>query len=152
MERIHFINSPVPKLGPPLNARPDHKCPCMTPALTSSRNRYNGSWNLSFKRAGLIAWYIARARGEWVCVFSRNLQTVRTDYDTFDQKHRHPRNSRNLQMTFATTSSFLSSGPWDKALFILVRFASFSDAVAPKHSAKSIVEDCIQSISQRLST
>jgi hypothetical protein len=87
-----------------------------------------------------------------VCVFSRNLETtVRREYDTFDQEQRHPRNSRNLQMTFATTSSFLSSGPWDKALLILVRFASFSDAVAPKHSAKSIVDDCIPSISQRLS-
>ena len=30
---------PVPKLGPPLNARPDHKWPCITPALTSSKNK-----------------------------------------------------------------------------------------------------------------
>ena len=65
--------SPVPKLGPPLNARPDQRCPCMTPALTSSKNRYNESWNLSFTRAALIATYIARARGECMCVFTRNL-------------------------------------------------------------------------------
>ena len=57
---------PVPKLGPPLNARPDHRWPCITPALTSSKNRYRGSWNLSLTRAGFKATYIARARGEWL--------------------------------------------------------------------------------------
>src|SRR6266404_7483148 len=31
--------SPVPKLGPPLKALPDHRCPCITPALTNSRKR-----------------------------------------------------------------------------------------------------------------
>ena len=65
--------SPVPKLGPPLNARPDQRWPCMTPALTSSKNKYSESWNLSFTRAVLIATYIARAKGECVCVLSRNL-------------------------------------------------------------------------------
>ncbi|TFK51953.1 hypothetical protein OE88DRAFT_1658681 [Heliocybe sulcata] len=44
-------------------------------------------------------------------------------------------------MTFATISSFLSSGPVLVPLFTRVRVASFSEAVAPKHSAKSIVED-----------
>lgn len=44
-------------------------------------------------------------------------------------------------MTLATTSSFLSSCPLVLVL-ALVRDASFSEAVAPKHSAKSIVDDC----------
>lgn len=65
---------PVPKLGPPLKARPDHKCPCITPALTSSRNKYSGSWNLSFSFACLIAVNIALASGECMCEFNRNLQ------------------------------------------------------------------------------
>lgn len=65
---------PVPKLGPPLNARPDHKCPCITPALTSSRNKYSDSWNLSFRRACLTAVYIALANGECMWEFNRNLQ------------------------------------------------------------------------------
>lgn len=64
---------PVPKLGPPLNALPDHKWPCITPALTNSRNRYKESWNLSFTRAVRIAVCMARANGECVWVFNRNL-------------------------------------------------------------------------------
>ena len=52
----------------------------------------------------------------------------------------YPLNSRNLQMTFATTSSFLSNGVVDGFL-IFVRAAKRSVAVAPKHNAKSIVED-----------
>jgi len=50
----------------------------------------------------------------------------------------HPRSSRKRQITLATTSSFFSRGP---VFLILVRAASFSVAVAPKHKAKSIVED-----------
>ncbi|KAI0741996.1 hypothetical protein C8Q80DRAFT_169445 [Daedaleopsis nitida] len=65
--------APVPKLGPPLNARPDQRWPWTTPARTSSRNKYNESWNLSFTRAGRSAVYIARAKGECVWVFNRNL-------------------------------------------------------------------------------
>lgn len=45
-------------------------------------------------------------------------------------------------MTFATTSSFLSSCGLLVPLFALVRAACFSVAVAPRQSAKSIVEDC----------
>lgn len=44
-------------------------------------------------------------------------------------------------MTFATISSFFSNEIELWPLFILVRVASFSDTVAPKQSAKSIVED-----------
>ena len=55
-----------------------------------------------------------------------------------NQKVTDPLNSRNLQITLATTSSFLSSGTWGRTL---VRLASFSDAVAPRQSTKSIVED-----------
>lgn len=58
----------------------------------------------------------------------------------------HPRSSRNRQITLATTSSFFSKGPCVKVLLILVRAASFSDAVAPKHNAKSIVDDCVVSV------
>lgn len=50
----------------------------------------------------------------------------------------HPLSSRNLQMTLATASSFLSK---PAGFLALVLAASFSDAVAPKHKAKSIVED-----------
>jgi hypothetical protein len=64
---------PVPKLGPPLNARSLQRWPCITPALTSSRNKYNGSWNLSFKRWTLIAECIARASGVCMWEVSRNL-------------------------------------------------------------------------------
>ncbi len=54
----------------------------------------------------------------------------------------HPRSSRNRQMTLATTSSFLSSTLEPCAALIFVRDASFSDAVAPRQSEKSIVDDC----------
>ena len=73
--------SPVPKLGPPLNARPDQRWPCMTPALTSSRKRYNESWNLSTIRAPLIALYMARASVECMCVFKRNLGKAEAEPD-----------------------------------------------------------------------
>jgi len=43
-------------------------------------------------------------------------------------------------MTFATTSSFLSNGVVD-GFFIFVRAAKRSVEVAPRHNAKSIVED-----------
>ena len=48
----------------------------MTPALTSSKNKYSESWNLSFTRAVLIATYIARAKGECVWEFRRNLHAA----------------------------------------------------------------------------
>jgi hypothetical protein len=55
----------------------------------------------------------------------------------------HPRSSRKRQITFATISSFLSSaGRFVPPGLTLVRAACFSVAVAPKQSAKSIVEDC----------
>ncbi|RDX54187.1 hypothetical protein OH76DRAFT_1069975 [Lentinus brumalis] len=55
----------------------------------------------------------------------------------------HPRSSRNRQMTFATISSFFSSTPEPPCeTLILVRCASFSDAVAPRQREKSIVDDC----------
>lgn len=47
-------------------------------------------------------------------------------------------------MTLATASSFLSSPP---GFFALVLAASFSDAVAPKHKAKSMVEDWNNTVS-----
>lgn len=55
----------------------------------------------------------------------------------------HPLNSKNRQITFATTSSFFSSGAAPPAL-PFVRAASRSDDVAPRHSAKSIVADYVQ--------
>lgn len=60
-----------------------------------------------------------------------------------DSENTYPRSSRKRQITFATISSFLSRG----TRFVapgrtLVRPACFSVAVAPKQSAKSIVEDC----------
>ena len=54
----------------------------------------------------------------------------------------HPLSSRKRQMTLATTSSFLSRGGCDGFGFTLVRAANLSVAVAPRQSAKSIVEDC----------
>ena len=45
-------------------------------------------------------------------------------------------------MTLATISSFFSNTPEPCAALILVRAASFSDAVAPRHNEKSIVDDC----------
>ena len=45
-------------------------------------------------------------------------------------------------MTFATISSFLSSPLEPCVALIFVRDASFSDAVAPRQSEKSIVDDC----------
>lgn len=51
----------------------------------------------------------------------------------------HPLSSKNRHITFATISSFFSSGA---LLFILVRAACLSDEVAPKQSAKSMVDDC----------
>ncbi len=53
----------------------------------------------------------------------------------------YPRSSRNRQMTLATISSFFSR-PEPCVTLILVRAASFSDAVAPRHRAKSMVDDC----------
>ena len=57
-------------------------------------------------------------------------------------KNAYPRNSRNRHITFATSSSFLSSGSGLAPGLTLVRAADFSVAVAPRHSAKSIVDDC----------
>jgi hypothetical protein len=52
-----------------------------------------------------------------------------------------PLKSKNLQMTFATISSLLSNGL--PALEVaLVLFADSSELVAPRHSLKSMVEDC----------
>jgi len=50
----------------------------------------------------------------------------------------YPRSSKNRQITLATISSFFSSGACGLAL---VRCANFSVEVAPRHSAKSIVDD-----------
>lgn len=59
----------------------------------------------------------------------------------------HPLNSRNLQMTFATTSSFLSRN----LALLLVRVASCSVAVAPRANEKSIVEEfCLRSSSSMI--
>lgn len=52
----------------------------------------------------------------------------------------HPRNSKKRQITLATISSFLSNGGFWPAL-TLVLAASLSETVAPRHNAKSIVED-----------
>lgn len=55
----------------------------------------------------------------------------------------YPRSSKKRQITFATISSFFSNGcTFVPPGFTLVRAACFSVAVAPKQSAKSIVEDC----------
>ena len=55
-------------------------------------------------------------------------------------KQTHPRSSRKRQITLATTSSFFSSGAFE--LFLpFVRVARRSEEVAPKHRAKSIVDD-----------
>lgn len=55
----------------------------------------------------------------------------------------YPRSSRKRQITFATISSFFSSaGRLAPPGLTLVRAACFSVAVAPRQSAKSIVEDC----------
>ena len=54
----------------------------------------------------------------------------------------YPLSSRKRQITFATISSFFSSGKLGLPGLSLVRAACFSVAVAPKQSAKSIVEDC----------
>ena len=76
VRKIQFKSRlPVPKLGPPLKARCDISCPCITPALTSSKNRYKGSWNLSFTRALVSAACMAFASGEWVCWCMRNLRS-----------------------------------------------------------------------------
>jgi hypothetical protein len=56
-------------------------------------------------------------------------------------KWTHPRSSRNRQITFATISSFFSSGGFELFL-IFVRVARRSEEVAPRQSAKSIVDDC----------
>ena len=61
----------------------------------------------------------------------------------------YPRNSKKRQMTFATTSSFLSSGGGLAAL-TLVRPTSFSDPVAPRQRAKSIVEDCQETCCEKV--
>jgi len=53
----------------------------------------------------------------------------------------HPRSSRNRHMTLATTSSFLSNGFVLAPLLVRVRFASSPELVAPRHSAKSMVDD-----------
>ena len=62
----------------------------------------------------------------------------------------HPRSSRNRQITLATSSSFLSSGPCEAFGFIFVRPANFSLEVAPRHRAKSIVEDLTPHITVKL--
>lgn len=55
----------------------------------------------------------------------------------------YPRSSKKRQITLATISSFFSNGcKLVPPGLILVRAACFSVAVAPKQSAKSIVEDC----------
>ena len=60
----------------------------------------------------------------------------------------HPLNSKKRQMTLATTSSFFSSGGGVWPILTLVRWASFSETVAPRQSAKSIVDDCYEMKSQ----
>lgn len=40
-------HSRAPNIGPPLYAVPLQRSPCKTPALDSSKARYNASWNLS---------------------------------------------------------------------------------------------------------
>jgi len=50
----------------------------------------------------------------------------------------YPRSSKNRQITLATISSFFSRGVFG---LTLVRCANFSVEVAPKHNAKSIVDD-----------
>lgn len=106
---------------------------------------YNGSWNLSFTRACCNPMYIARARGECVCEFNRNLKRSNANELInwrIDRRREetHPLNSRNRQITLATTSSFFSRGAEPLAL-IFVLAANRSVEVAPKASAKSIVED-----------
>ena len=62
---------------------------------------------------------------------------------TQEIRNTHPLSSRKRQITFATISSFFSSaGRFGPPGLTLVRAACFSVAVAPKQSAKSIVEDC----------
>lgn len=59
----------------------------------------------------------------------------------------YPRSSKKRQITFATISSFFSNGcKFAAPGLTLVRAACFSVAVAPKQSAKSIVEDCYVSV------
>ena len=57
------------------------------------------------------------------------------------KKKSHPLNSRKRQITLATISSLLSNGAGGGVLLPLVRLASRSVAVAPKHNAKSSVAD-----------
>ena len=117
---------------------------------------------MSLTRAGRSAVYIALAKGECVCVFRRNLskhdRCVNAGLgrktapprrarlrlcgcESTESQSTHPRSSRKRQITFATISSFLSS-PFELFALILVRCASFSDAVAPRQREKSIVDDC----------
>ena len=59
------------------------------------------------------------------------------------EKNTYPRSSRKRHITLATISSFLSRGTrFGAPGRSLVRAACFSVAVAPKQSAKSMVEDC----------
>jgi hypothetical protein len=65
------------------------------------------------------------------------------NYPNTEEINTYPRSSRKRQITFATISSFFSSGGrFVPPGLTLVRAACFSVAVAPKQSAKSIVEDC----------
>jgi hypothetical protein len=62
---------------------------------------------------------------------------------TQERGNTYPRSSKKRQITFATISSFLSRGGRFVAPGLtLVRAACLSVAVAPRQSAKSIVEDC----------
>ena len=59
-----------------------------------------------------------------------------------ERRNTYPRSSRKRHITFATISSFFSSGGKFAPGLTLVRAACLSVAVAPRQSAKSIVEDC----------
>lgn len=65
----------------------------------------------------------------------------------------YPRRSRNRQMTFATISSFFSSGRRSGPTGgsgLRVRTANCSSDVADRHNAKSIVEDYGRIASKRI--
>lgn len=66
-----------------------------------------------------------------------------------ERRNTYPRSSRKRHITFATISSFFSSAGKFAPGLTLVRAACLSVAVAPKQSAKSIVDDCQLATYQR---
>lgn len=105
---------------------------CTSPEPTESACvSWVGTWKttkvVKKKKVSIKIWIWARPR--------KNLIKNRW------KKNSHPLNSRKRQITLATISSLFSSGGGGGVLLPLVRLASRSVAVAPKHNAKSSVAD-----------